>query len=85
MDLDFITLNHSIYSKNEHGRILCEIRFPEREPGVFNIESTYVAGEFIGTELPGQLVEAALAKIKEQGGRVEAEDPYARMYLSRKR
>ena len=82
-EISFITLNHSIYSKNEHGRILCEITFPEKTPGEFCIERTYTAEEYIGTELPERLIEAALEKIREQGGRVTAEDPYARMYLSR--
>ena len=83
-EISFIVLNHCIYSKNEYGRILCEITFPERAPGEFCIERTFVAEEFIGTALPERLVEAALDKIREQGGRVTAEDPYARRYLAMK-
>lgn len=83
--MEFIRLKHSIYSKNEYGRILCEITFPERKPGEFCIERTYVVEEYIGSELPGQLVEEALQSIRAQGGSVTAEDPFARMYLSKKK
>ena len=38
--------------------------------------------EYIGTEVPGQLVEAAVKRIREQGGKVEAECPFARKYLA---
>ena len=50
--VDFIILNHSIYSKNEYGRILAEITFPEHREGVYCIESTHVVDEYIGTEVP---------------------------------
>ena len=81
-EVDFIILNHSIYSKNEYGRILAEITFPEHREGVYCIESTHVVDEYIGTEVPGQLVEAAVKRIREQGGKVEAECPFARKYLA---
>ena len=81
-EVDFIILNHSIYSKNEYGRILAEITFPEHGEGVYCIESTHVVDEYIGTEVPGQLVEAAVKRIREQGGKVEAECPFARKYLA---
>ena len=79
--MEFIKLPHSIYSKNEHGRILAEIRFPEKEQGVFNIQSPYVADEYIGSEVPGQLVEMAVESIRAQHGQIEAECPFASKYL----
>ena len=83
-ELTFITLPHSIYSKDENGRILCEITFPEREPGRYCIERMYVAEEYIGTELPERLIRAALEQIAGEGGTVTAEDPYAKMFMSKK-
>ena len=81
MKADFIFLPHSIYLKNADGRILAEITFPEKEPGLYEIERTYTAEEYIGTKLPGQLVEAAVTEIKNKGGRVSASCPYASKYL----
>ncbi|MDO4619155.1 MAG: hypothetical protein Q4B09_00895 [Lachnospiraceae bacterium] len=75
-------LNHSIYIRSEVGRILGEIMFPETSPGVYDIENVHVAEEYIGSELPEQLIEAARKRIKEQGGRATASDPFARKYFS---
>ncbi len=79
--MDLIELNHSIYSKNRDGRILAEITFPEKEKGVFCITRTHVVDEYIGSELPRELVDAAVKRIRAQGGRIEAECPFARRYL----
>lgn len=80
--MEFIELPHSIYSKDENGRILAEIRFPEIFPGEFNIESTYVAEEYIGSDVPGELVEKAESSIRAQGGKiVRADCPFAHKYL----
>lgn len=79
--MDYIQLPHSIYSKDENGRILAEIRFPETSPGVFNIESTYVAEEYIGSEIPGELVDMAVASIRARHGKITADCPFASKYL----
>lgn len=76
-------LPHSIKSKDEYGRILGEIVFPEKTgEGHYTIESTYVAEEYLGTDLGDRLVREAVKQIHEQGGVVEeAECPFARKWL----
>ena len=79
--MDWIELPHSISSRDPNGRILAEITFPEKQPGEYCIESTYAADEYIGSELPGELVERAVRKIRSAGGRVSAECPFASKYI----
>ena len=79
--MEFISLPHSIYSKDPNGRILAEITFPEHAAGQYCIERTYTAEEYIGTDLPGELVEMAVRQIRSAGGKVTAECPFASKYL----
>ncbi len=81
----FIHLPHSIYSKDEYGRILAEIRFPEEEKGLYNIERTYVCESLFSVNLAEELVDEALLQIRKQGGRVKADCPFAKQYLEKKR
>lgn len=80
--MNLTVLAHSLYVKDDNGRILGEVTFPESEPGVFSIESVYVNDRYIGTEIPGMLMEAALDQIRRMGGRAEAGCPYARRYFA---
>ena len=43
--MEYIKLPHSIKSKDENGKILAEITFPENEPGIFTIDHTYVSDQ----------------------------------------
>ncbi len=80
--MNLTVLAHSLYVKDDNGRILGEVTFPESAPGVYSIESVYVNDRYIGTEIPGRLMEAALDQIRRQGGRPEAGCPYARRYFA---
>lgn len=79
--MKLIVLKHSIYSRDENGRILAEITFPEKEPGIFTIDRIYVAEEYIGSPIPDRLIAAALDQIRREGGKAAADDPYARKYF----
>ncbi|MEE3420112.1 MAG: GNAT family N-acetyltransferase [Lachnospiraceae bacterium] len=81
--MDYIILNHSIKKKDENGRILAEITFPENTPGVFTIDRTYVCDDLRGENVQEELVKMAIAKIREQGGKVEATCPYASGWIKR--
>ena len=82
--MEWNILYHSIYIRSGEGRILGEVMFPEKQPGVFDIERTYTAEELIGSDLPAQLVDAAVKRIREQGGRITASCPFALKYLHQK-
>ena len=77
----YIVLPHSIYKKDENGRILSEITFPEKEPGRYEIERTYVSEVLFGSGESEKLVEMAVRQIKDAGGSVSASCPFARKYL----
>ena len=55
--MEYIRLPHSIKRKDDNGKILAEITFPEIEPGVYNIDHTYVSDELRGEGIAGELVQ----------------------------
>ena len=75
--MEYIRLPHSIKRKDDNGKILAEITFPEIEPGVYNIDHTYVSDELRGEGIAGELVQMAVDQIREQGGKVRATCSYA--------
>lgn len=81
--MDYIRLPHSIKSKDENGRILAEITFPEHEPGIYTIDHTYVSDSLRGQGTAGELVQMAVDQIREQGGKVRATCPYAGSWLKK--
>lgn len=82
--MDYIRLPHSIKRKDENGKILAEITFPENEPGIYTIDHTYVGDELRGQGVAGELVQMAVDQIKEQGGEVRATCSYAYGWLQKK-
>lgn len=82
---DYIVLPHSIYKKDENGRILSEITFPEKEPGRYEIERTYVSETLFGSGEAEKLVKMAVRQIRAAGGSVSASCPFARKYLKEHR
>ncbi len=83
MDLNFVTLPHSIYSKNEYGKILAEITFPEVQPGFYNIEDTYLSESCYSQELAQEMIKMAIAVIEEAGGKFTSTNPYVSGWIER--
>lgn len=81
--MEYTRLPHSIKCKNEHGKILAEITFPENEPGVYTIDHTYVSEELRGQGVADELVRMAVDQIRDQGGHVRATCSYASGWLER--
>ena len=77
--MDFET--NRILQKDETGRIIAEITFPETSPGVFVIDHTFVDESLRGQGVASKLVQAAVEEIKKRGGRVEATCSYAAKWL----
>ena len=78
---DYIRLPHSIKRKDENGKILAEITFPEYTPGVYTIDPTYVNDDLRGQGVAAELVQMAVDQIHEQGGKVRATCSYASVWL----
>ena len=71
-----------ILQKDETGRVIAEITFPETSPGVFVIDHTFVDESLRGQGVASKLVQAAVDEIKKRGGKVEATCSYAKKWLS---
>ena len=82
-DQEYIKLPHSIKRKDENGKIIAEITFPETAPGVYTIDHTYVSEVLSGQGVAGKLVQMAVDQIREQGGEVRATCSYAAGWLKK--
>jgi predicted GNAT family acetyltransferase len=83
-EIDWIQLPHRIYGRDDDGRVICEINFPETAPGVCTIESTFVNEDYRGKGLAGKLVSEAIAMIEGRGEKVEATCAYAKVWMKHK-
>jgi len=84
-ELNFNYLPHRIWAKDENGKVICEISFPEKEKGISDIESTFVDDDYRGQGLAEKLVKLALKTIEERGDKVVADCPYARKWIHNNR
>ena len=82
-EMDYIRLPHSIKRKNDNGKILAEITFPEESPGMYNIDHTYVSEELRCQGEADRLVKMAVDQIRGQGGEVRATCSYASNWLKK--
>lgn len=74
--MNFIYKADRVYAKDDNGKIIAEINFPE-ENGVCNINRTFVDESLRGQGVAGKLMEAAVKTIKEQDKKAAATCPYA--------
>ncbi|MBQ6401742.1 MAG: N-acetyltransferase [Firmicutes bacterium] len=81
--MEFIHEPERIYGTDENGKVVAEITFPQRKPGVFTIEHTIVDGSLQGQGIAGKLVQAAVDDIRSQGGQVRATCSYAVKWLEK--
>ena len=81
--MEFQTESNRIFKEDENGKIIAEITFPETEKGVFCIDHTFVDYSLRGQGVAGQLVQLAVDRIKEQGGKVTATCSYAQHWLEK--
>ena len=85
MDVIFQTEGNRIFATGEGGKVIAEVTFPEGPEGTFTIDHTLVDDSLRGQGMAAKLVEAALAEIKNRGGKVQATCSYAVSYLEKKR
>lgn len=72
-----------ILQKDETGKIVAEITFPETSPGVFVIDHTFVDESLRGQGIASKLVRAATDEIKNRGGQITATCFYAAKWLKK--
>lgn len=75
--MDFTYENNRIFSKNEQGKLLAEVTFPDISEGVVEIDHTFVDSSLRGQGIAGQLLEAAAREIREQGKKAYPTCSYA--------
>lgn len=81
--MDFQTENNRIFKEDENGKVIAEITFHETEKGVFCIDRTFVDNSLRGQGIAGQLVQLAVDRISEQGGKATAVCSYAAKWLEK--
>lgn len=84
MDIEFQKEETRIYATDENGKVIAEVTFPEGPEGTFTIDHTLVDNSLRGQGMAAKLVEAALAEIRNRGGKVQATCSYAVSYLDKK-
>ena len=80
--MDYIIEDERI-SCVKDGQVLAQITFPETAHGVYCINHTEVSSVLQGQGVAGRLVELAVKRIHEQGGRVTATCSYAAHWLAK--
>ena len=65
-----------------HGEAVAYVTFPLSEPGVAEIDHTFVSDQLRGQGVAGRLTEAAVASIRAQGLRLRTSCSYADKWLS---
>ena len=76
-------MENRISQKDENGRVVAEITFPETSPGIFVINHTFVDKSLRGQGIASKLVQAAVDEIKKRGGQVQATCSYAKKWLEK--
>lgn len=79
----FITENDRIYMKDNSGKVIAEITFPESSEGVYTINRTFVDESLRGQGIASKLVQAAVDEIESRGGEVDATCSYAIKWLEK--
>ena len=74
--MEFIYEPERIYMKNEDGKVVAEVTFPENN-GIANINQTKVDGSLRGQGIAGKLVKAAADQIVKDGYKITATCSYA--------
>ena len=80
--MNFEIKHDRILQKNNAGKIVAEITFPETSPGVFVIDHTFVDESLRGQGVASKLVQAAVDEIKIRGGQIKATCSYATKWLN---
>lgn len=80
---EYVRLPHSIYRKNNHGRIEEKVEFPEVKPGVYDICNVYSDCDASLVESTDRMLSMAVEEIRGRGGHIMSSDIYIGRWLER--
>ena len=80
----FTIEENRVYKKDESGKIVAEITFPETSEGVYTIDHTFVDESLRGHGMAAKLVQEAVNEIERRGGKVKATCSYAAKWLDKR-
>lgn len=65
--MDFLYEDNRIFLKDDFGKIVAQVTFPEMRDGIVNIDHTYVDSSLSGRGVAGKLLEAVSEKLRCEG------------------
>ena len=80
--MNYIVESNRVYTQNDEGKLLAEIRFPENN-GVATITRTFVDPSLRGQGVAEQLILRALTQIQKSNWQIAATCSYAVAWLQR--
>lgn len=73
---EYIQEKNRIYLTNDDGVMIAEITFPDIDERTVDINHTFVDNSLRGQGIAGELVEAAVVKLKEENKKIVPTCPY---------
>lgn len=77
MELEFMFEEDRVYAQDKTGKLLAEVTFPEKEPGVAEIDHTFVDDSLRGQGIAGNLLDMAVSVIRMHGQKARPTCSYA--------
>lgn len=81
--MDFTFESNRIYYKNQDGKILAEITFPQVEHETFCIDHTFVDSSLKGKGVADKLMTLTIEEVKKRNGKITATCSYAQHWLEK--
>jgi predicted GNAT family acetyltransferase len=81
--MEFTYLDGQIALYGPDGALLAQITYPEREPGVVEIDHTFVDQSLRGQGMAGKLMEAAAAELRRSGRKAVPTCSYAAAWFEK--
>lgn len=85
MTEEWIELPHRIYRKDENGKVIAEISFPETSEGTCTIKEVFFDEDYRTLEETDAMIARAVSMIESRGEKVNFEHPYAKKWQSEHR
>lgn len=82
MTEEWIELPHRIYRKDENGKVIAEISFPETSEGICTIKEVFFDEDYRTLEETDAMIARAVSMIEGRGEKVIYEHPYAKKWQS---
>ena len=81
MELNFEFENNSYFAKNEDGKVVAEVTFPQKSENVIDLNHTFVDDSLRGQGVAGKLVSMVCEYALENGLKIKPTCSYAAKWL----